>query len=319
MERMAEVIKFVEKETSYKLGMANNPEFVPQWIPFDIPPLDTILGGGFPLGRTSLIIGDFSAGKTFIAQKAIVSAQNQNRLTAFIDVEKCFDPGWFKLTGVDIDNLILSQPGTGEEALDIVIALIKAKVDLVIMDSIAALLPISEEEEGMEHQFIAIQARLFNKGLRKITQANRMNTAFVAINQLREGIGGRFVDERLPAGRGQEFFSSIILRVRRGPFIKEKVGKIEKKIGFNMRLETVKNKLVAPYQSCELPFLFEGGVLDVIAGLVQLGLDCGVIQQRQAYYEVDGNKVLGKQRLIDLLKDNLDLQEIIKNKIQEVK
>ena len=197
---------------------------------------------------------------------------------------------------------------------DLVIAFIKAGIDVVILDSVAALLATSEEEANMEKQSIGLQARLFNKGLRKITQANRRKSIFIAINQTRAGIGGPVPMEALPAGRGQLFFSSIILHVGRSGWLKDG----DKKSGFNMKFFTEKNKLAPPFQTATIPFRFEGGILDIVAGLVEMALEAEVIMQKGPYYShhlFEKGKILGKQGVIDFLQEHSDIADEIRKQI----
>lgn len=299
------------------IGLGSEPDYRPRKLPVNIDALDAILGGGLPFGRTVLLKGDFSSGKTFLAQKIIQAAQLQNMLCAYIDVERAFEPTWFGVTGVDVDNLLVSQPASGEDAFDLAVALVKAGTHVVVMDSVAALISASEIEEGMDQGFIGVQARLLGKGMRKVTRENKNKTIFVLINQLRMGIGPMpFPTDALPGGKANWFYPSIILDVRRGPWIEDGVGTAKKRVGFNMRIRTDKNKMSPPQQTCELPFLFEGGVLDTTRGVFDLAVDMGVITQRGAMYESElfAAPIRGKLNVLKLLNSDAELVK----KVQEL-
>lgn len=314
MNILKDIIKYISKEVPESdIALASDSRFVIDRISTDIPFLDSLLGGGLPFGRTIEIFGDFSTGKTFLAQMMIKAIQRKGLIAAFVDVEKTFDPKWFTVSGIDLDKLLLAQPASGEEALDVAIQLVKSEVPIVVLDSIAALMPMTMAEEGMEKKFIGIQARLYNDGLKRITSANRHNkTIFVPLNQTRVGIGGYIPTDALPAGKGQYFFSHIMLKVSRGAVIKDKE---EKKIGFRMKLFVEKNKTAGTmFQSCELPFLFSG-VIDTFSGLVELAIDSKIITQTGPYYHYGDNKFLGKNNLIEFLKQNGEEFEMLKKKV----
>lgn len=319
-KEVEEVLALLEKAIKgvhSRRGSAPNLQL--KWLPTQIEPLDYILGGGLPYGRTILIKGDFSSGKTYICQKIMAAAQKQGKLCAFNDVEKTFEPIWFKTTGVDIDNLIVVQPGSGEEALDVSLALIEAGVDVVVLDSVAALVPTSELEGDMDNQQVGAIARLLNKGLRKIANANNGKSVFIILNQLRMGIGAApFPTEALPGGKGQWSFSSIVLDVKRGAWITE--GQGGPRIGFNMRLFTEKNKVNIPQQECILPFIFEGGVLDTARGLLDIALEIGIIKQKGAMYEnvsFPEGRIRGKLNVIAFLQNNPEVSAVLQEKIKD--
>lgn len=272
-----------------------------------IPPLDEILGGGLPFGRVTIFAGEEQGGKSFLACKAIVAAQQQNLKVAIIDVERSFDPLWASKIGVDLSKLMVCETSSGEEALDIAVALTSIKVDVIVLDSIAGLLPIAERDGSMDDQFIGLQARLVNKGLRKLIQENSGDTIIILINQLRAKIGGWVVDENLPGGKGQGFFSGIILMVKRGAYIKDG----EEKIGFIMRLFTKKNKTYTPMLKTEIPFLFTGE-LDLVRSVVLRAIELGIIRRSGAYYEYEdfpNGKILGKQGALDYMGNHSDIYD----------
>ena len=309
------------KKKKYHIFYGNDPRLVVHKVPFDIPQLDTVLGGGLPLGRTVLVVGNFGAGKTFFGQIAMALYQKLGYTVAYIDQERRYERSWFANSGVDVDKLIVALPNSGENALDICRYLVNEKVGLIVLDSIAALTPTVELEGSMEDSTVAALARMFNKGLRTITSDNIADedlvykgTTFLVINQMRSGIGP-YTTYSLPGGQGQQFFSSIIMRVMRGSWLEEN----GKKIGFNMKFHTEKNNLAEWPQECSLPFHFSGQI-DEIGGLVELAVDVGVIRQAGPYYYLAGsedNKIQGKQAMIEHIKSNPELFKEIRTKIYE--
>lgn len=321
MKNIREIYKeILGKVGGINLGLGSSPEYKPGVLPFGIDPLDKILGGGLPFGRTILIKGDFSTGKTFLAQKAFQAAQKAGLTCAFVDVERGLSPDWFAITGVDLDNLLVSQPSSGEDAFDIIIALVKAGVRLIVLDSAAGLIPSVELEQSMEQQSVGSLARLLNRGLKRVNaeMANQHidKSIFILMNQTRMGIGpAPFPTEALPGGKGQWFFSSIVMDLRRGGWIEESVGKEKKRVGFNIRVRTEKNKLAAPFQVCELPFIFEGGVIDATRGLLVLALSLGVIKQRGSFYyfpSFNSEGVNGKLNVLKAMESNPELMDYIR-------
>lgn len=288
-------------------------------VPFGIPQIDTVLGGGIPLGRTIVVTGNFGAGKTFFSQMTMANFQKLGYSVAYVDTERRYDPPWFASSGVNIDTLKVAQPSSGENALDTCAFLVEEKFGLVVLDSIAALVPTAELEGSMEDSTIASQARLLNKGLRKITELNIASedltykgTAFVLLNQMRSGIGP-FTTYALPGGKGQQFFASILLRIMRGSYIEED----GKKVGFNMKFVTDKNNITTWPQECSLPFRFSG-TIDTVGGLVELAIDVGVIIQKGPYFYLplsEEKAIMGKQALIERLKEDKTLFKTIQEKV----
>jgi len=310
------------KKSKLRLFYGNDPRLKVVKVPFGIPQLDTILGGGMPLGRMTLVVGNFGVGKTFFAQTAMANFQKQGYSAAYVDTERRYDPEFFKASGIDVDLLLVSQPSSGENALDTCVFLIGEQVGIVVLDSVAALVPTVELEGNMEDSTIAALARLFNKGLRKVADINIASedleyrgTAFIAINQMRSGIGP-FTSYSLPGGQGQQYFSSILLRVMRGPRIEEN----GERVGFYMKFTTDKNNLASWPQTCQLPFRFEG-FIDTVGGLVELAIDLGVIIQKGGYFsvpEVEGTRnIQGKLAVIEELKQNSELFERIKEMVNK--
>ena len=310
------IIKNVTARKQFKgmlLTTGDDHHLVYDKLPFGIDYLDSMLKGGIPCGRVTLVYGDFSSGKSFLALNAIRSAQGNNKSVVLIDTDRSYDLTWAKTVGVDIANLVVARPNHGEQAFDLAVSLVEDGIDLVIMDTMDALIAINEAEENMEEIFIGAQARMIAKGLRKIIRINQ-KTAFLAISHVREGFG-RFASKRIPGGKAQEEMASLMLLVSKGAAIKED----DKRVGFNMRIMIEKDKIHGKlYESCELPFRFEGGGIDTMSGLFQLGMDAGAIVQHGPRYEILGHKLIGKLNVIELIRSNEDIQRELKDKIKTI-
>jgi len=272
----------------------DDPSLDIKLTPFGIAKIDEIIGGGLPHGRNTLFVGDYSSGKTFLLQQAIRAVQKQGGSAAYVDAERSYDRKWFEASGIDTESLIVSQPEYGERAVDAVIALLESKVDIVGLDSIAALIPSVEEEESAEKNTIGLHARLVSKAYRKATVANT-SSIFIGINQLRQEIGP-YGKETYPGGQYHKYASHLTLKIRREQWIKEKVDGHEKKVGFDMSIEVVKNKVGTPWGQCSLPFYFNGEIDELVTNL-DMALSNGVIIQKGPYYYWHDAKWMGKQAM----------------------
>lgn len=286
-------------------------------IPTGSLSLDIALGiGGFPRGRIIEIFGPESSGKTTVALHAIAEAQKMNGIAAFIDAEHALDPNYAKNLGVDVENLIVSQPDTGEQALEIAEALVRsAAVDIVVVDSVAALVPKAEIEGEMGDSHVGLQARLMSQALRKLAGAiNKSNAIVIFINQLREKVGIMFGNpETTTGGRALKFYSSIRLDVRRVDAIKQG----DSVIGNRTRVKVVKNKVAPPFKQAEFDIMYgtgisnEGNVLDV-------GVEANIINKSGAWYSYGEHKLgQGRENAKQFLKDNPSIYQEIENKIRE--
>src|SRR5918992_1239033 len=273
--------------------------------------LDLALGvGGIPRGRITEIFGPESSGKTTLCQHVIAEAQRKGGVAAFIDVEHALDPGYARACGVDVDELLVSQPDTGEQALEITETLIRSGgVDCVVVDSVAALVPRAEIEGEMGDSFMGVQARLMSQALRKLTGiVSRSNTALVFTNQLREKIGVMFGNpETTPGGRALKFYSSIRLDIRRIETLKEGV----EAYGNRIRVKVVKNKVAPPFKQAEFDviygqgFSWEGTVLDS-------GLDRKVVQKSGSYFSFEEERLgQGRQNATAFLREHPDVTQKI--------
>lgn len=315
-----EIMKAVQsklKEADLRLG--NDETKRVSRLKTGLLPLDEILGGGLPYGRITLVKGDESSGKTLLCQYIFKAAQAEGLPCAFVDVEQTFDPDWFQLTGVDVSKLIVSVPGGGEDALDTVCALVEAGVKVVALDSIAALVPVFEAEELVSKNTMGAQARLLNKGLRKLTLVNK-GAVVLLLNQTRLSMN-MYAPEALPGGLGQRFFASIMLDLSRRGWITPS-GEDKTKLGFNIHVRTDKNKTYHPLLECDLPFIFEGGVIDLERGLVELAIRDGVITRKGPWYyhpALPEGKMQGQVRVADYLKEHADVRQRIKEQVEGAK
>nr|WP_318033487.1 recombinase RecA [Mycoplasmopsis cynos] len=281
--------------------------------------LDHILGiGGYPKGRIIEIYGPESSGKTTLSLHAIAEVQKNGGIAAFIDAEHSIDPVFASKLGVNVENLILSQPDSGEQALEIVDILARlGNIDLIVVDSVAALVPLAELNGEMNEQQIGAQARLMSKALRKITgNLNKNKTTIIFINQIREKVGVIFGNpETTPGGRALKFYSSIRIEVRKGTQISE-----EKEVsGSEIKFKIVKNKLAAPYKTAQTDLLFNEGI-DQNSELVDIGLELGIFDKKGAWYSYDGSNVAqGKKNMKYYLINNPNIKEEILNKIENQK
>ena len=288
----------INKGLKTKFTLADEESLITKRISTGLPNFDKILGGGVPRRSTTIFYGQESSGKTFLAMKAIASAQSEGLECGFVDAEFSFDPDWAEKVGINVKDLYMLQPETGEQALDGALALCKAGVDLVVVDSIAALLPTKEMEGSMEDNTIGQQARMLNQFFRKHGPVNE-KTALIMINQVRAGIGGYYTSDALPAGKGQQFFARIIVQCRRGKPIQDKGKSFP--LGFMMEIKARKNKTAPPLGEASLPFYYTGQI-DMSTLLFQLGVDFGIIERTGAYYSFDGIRELGRENFIEALK-----------------
>ena len=279
--------------------------------------LDTALGvGGFPKGRIIEIYGPESSGKTTIALQAIAEVQKAGGRAAFIDAEHALDPVYAKNLGVNINELLLSQPDTGEQALEICEALVRSEaVSVVVIDSVAALVPQAEIEGEMGDSHVGLQARLMSQALRKLSGTiNKTKTTAIFINQLREKVGVLFGNpETTPGGRALKFYSTIRLDIRRGEQIK--VG--DQVIGNKTNIKVVKNKVAPPFKSACVDIMYGEGISRE-GEIVDIATELSIIDKSGAWYSYNGEKIgQGKENVKALLKSNVELKEELENKIRE--
>ena len=279
--------------------------------------LDAALGvGGIPKGRVVEIYGPESSGKTTIATHIIAEAQKKGGMCAIIDAEHAFDSGYAQKLGVDIDNLLISQPDYGEQALEIADRLIlSGALDVVVIDSVAALVPKSELEGEMGDSKMGLQARLMSQALRKLTGTiSKTNTVCIFINQLREKIGVMFGNpETTTGGNALKFYSSIRLDIRRMSQIKDG----EEAVGNRVKVKVVKNKVAPPFRVAEFDIVFGEGISKV-GEILDMGVEMGIVQKSGSWFSYNSDKLgQGREGVKSLLHDNPALADEIETKIRE--
>ena len=286
-------------------------------IPTGALSLDVALGiGGIPKGRIIEVFGPESSGKTTLALHMIAEAQKLGGEAAFIDAEHALDPVYAKHLGVNIDDLIVSQPDTGEQALEICEALVRSEaINIVVIDSVAALVPQAEIEGEMGDSHVGLQARLMSQALRKLSGTiNKTNTIAIFINQLREKVGVMFGNpETTPGGRALKFYSTIRMDVRRSEQIKQG----DSVIGNKTTVKIVKNKVAPPFKTAVVEIMYGEGVSRV-SEIIDLGVEAGIIDKSGAWYSYNGEKLgQGKETVKALLKENDKLRDELEQKVRE--
>jgi len=312
---LAQVEKQFGKGSVMRLGDETRAPL--EVIPTGSIALDVALGlGGLPRGRVVEIYGPESSGKTTVALHAVASAQAAGGIVAFIDAEHALDPEYAKALGVDTDALLVSQPDSGEQALEIADMLIRSgALDLIVVDSVAALVPRAEIEGEMGDSHVGLQARLMSQALRKMTGAlNGAGTTAIFINQLREKIGVMFGSpETTTGGRALKFYSSVRLDVRRIETLKDGTDMV----GNRTRVKVVKNKVAPPFKQAEFDIMYGRGISRE-GGLIDVGVEAGLVRKAGAWYTYDGDQLgQGKENARQFLKDNPDLANELEKKILE--
>jgi recombination protein RecA len=301
-----------------KLGAADAAEGV-QAIPTGSLTLDIATGvGGYPRGRVIEIFGPESSGKTTLALNAIAEAQKAGGVAAFIDAEHALDINYAKRIGVKIEDLLVSQPDTGEQALEVAEALVRSgAVDIIVIDSVAALVPKAEIEGEMGDSLPGLQARLMSQAMRKLTAAiSKSLTTLIFINQIRMKIGVMFGNpETTTGGNALKFYSSMRLDIRRIDNLKEN----QETVGGRVRVKVVKNKVAPPFKQAEFDIYFNEGISRV-GELVDIGVESGIIEKSGAWYSFDGTRIgQGRENAKEFLKNNPEVCETVRQKITELK
>jgi recombination protein RecA len=312
---LAQIEKSYGKGSIMRLG--DTVQVPMQVIPTGSIALDVALGiGGLPRGRIVEIYGPESSGKTSLALHAVASAQAAGGIAGFIDAEHAMDPEYAKKLGVDTDALLVSQPDTGEQALEIADMLIRSgALDIIVIDSVAALVPRAEIEGEMGDSHVGLQARLMSQALRKITGAlSTSGTTAIFINQLREKIGVMFGSpETTTGGKALKFYASIRLDVRRIETLKDGT----EAIGSRVKVKVVKNKVSPPFRVAEFDMIFGSGISRE-GGLIDMGVEHGIVRKAGAWYTYEGEQLgQGKENARGFLRDNPDLANEIEKKIKE--
>ncbi len=318
-EALKNALKHIEKEfgkgSIMRLGEASANMNV-ETIPTGILPLDVALGvGGVPRGRIVEVYGPESSGKTTVTLHMIAEAQKNGGIAAFIDAEHALDPVYAKKLGVNIDELLISQPDTGEQALDIVDALVRSgAIDLIVVDSVAALVPKAEIDGDMGDQAVGLHARLMSRAMRKLTGfISKSRTVVVFINQIREKVGVMFGSpETTTGGRALKFYSTVRLDVRKT----DKIMQGQEMIGNRTRIKVVKNKVAPPFRTAEFDIMYGEGVSRV-GTVLDIATDFDIIEKSGSWYSYDGSRLgQGKENAKKALKEKPELAAEIEEKVR---
>ncbi len=312
---LADIEKQFGKGAVMRLG--DNPHMKLDVVSSGCLSLDIALGiGGYPKGRIIEIYGPESSGKTTFALQAIAEVQKTGGRAAFIDAEHALDPVYAKRLGVNTNELILSQPDTGEQALEICEALVRSEaVSIIVIDSVAALVPQAEIDGEMGDSHVGLQARLMSQALRKLSGTiNKTNTIAIFINQLREKVGVMFGNpETTPGGRALKFYSTIRLDIRRNEQLK--IG--DKVMGNKTTVKVVKNKVAPPFKTAVVDIMYGEGISKE-GELIDLGSEAGILEKTGSWYSYNGEKLgQGKENVKLLLKDRSELRDEIEEKVRE--
>ncbi|MDK8180654.1 MULTISPECIES: recombinase RecA [unclassified Paenibacillus] len=312
---LRQIEKQFGKGSIMKLGESNHMQV--EVVPSGSLALDIALGiGGLPRGRVIEVYGPESSGKTTVSLHAIAEVQKTGGQAAFIDAEHALDPQYASKLGVNIDELLLSQPDTGEQALEIAEALVRSgAVDIIVIDSVAALVPKAEIEGEMGDSHVGLQARLMSQALRKLSGAiSKSKTIAIFINQLREKVGVMFGNpETTPGGRALKFYSSVRLDVRRVESIKQG----NDMVGNRTRIKVVKNKVAPPFKQADVDIMYGEGISKE-GSIVDIGTEMDIVQKSGAWYSYEGERLgQGRENAKQFLKEHTDISLVIENKIRE--
>ena len=313
---MAQIERAFGKGSIMRMGARGGDEAI-EVIPSGSLGLDLALGiGGLPRGRIIEIYGPESSGKTTLALHAIAEAQRRGGTCAFVDAEHALDPVYARKLGVDVDNLLISQPDAGEQALEIADTLVRSgAIDVLVVDSVAALVPRAELEGEMGDSHMGLHARLMSQALRKITgSVSRSNTMLIFLNQIRMKIGVMFGNpETTTGGNALKFYASVRMEIRRIGQIKDR----DEVVGNQTRVKVVKNKLAPPFRQVEFDIMYGEGISKV-GELIDLGVKAGVVEKSGAWFSYDSQRIgQGRENAKQFLRDRKDLAEAIERKVRE--
>ena len=313
-ERRTELLEISQEQVGKeRVGWGSDKRLQKEVIPLNVLDIDDILGGGLRKGRVGMVIGQESMGKTLLAQWVMRAFQQAGEVCGYMDPEKTYDPKWFTKTGVNVDELIVVQPSSTEQAFDLACTWATNGMGLIVIDSLAALTPRARTESTLEKQeFIGLGARKITDGMNLFTNENTDSLLFCT-NQVRTSIGVMYGSpETYPGGKALRHYCSYVLRVSRSGWIKEG----DDRVGYYMKVEAQKNKTSQPWMSTVIPFMYSGEI-DVETGSVELARELGVLVGKSGRYEWGGVKIFGKPKLIQYFRDNPDELGLLQVKIKE--
>jgi len=311
MKNSAEdVIESLLQNKTMNLRRGDSDDFSFGRIPFNIPVLDNLTGGGIPKKRMTILYGPTNVGKSYLASQVVANAQRNGGTTAWIDTELSWDSAWVEKCGIDSSKVMVAQPINGEEAMDTARELMRAGVDVIVLDSIAGLVPTAVHDEDFSYNPMAWQARFVNSSLPRILPNLKHGSALVAINQVRSSIGPVALDN-MPGGLAQAFFAHFLLQVRRSGWIKEGTTNV----GFDMEVRLRKSKVGGEnWNSATVPFRVEGGI-DVTESYIRDGIEAKLITQSGPWYAYKEQKAMGLNGVRKLFTENPDLFEVLKSEL----
>ena len=312
IDNSLDIVQSLLKNDKLGLVRGTSTDFAFTRIPFGIPALDKLTGGGIPKKRMTMLYGPTNVGKSYLASQVVARAQEDGGVAAWIDTELSWDAEWSAKCGVDVENILVAQPANGEKALEIIRQLMDAKVDVIVLDSVAGLVPEAVMEEGFDYNPMAWQARFINNSLPRMLTHLKEGSAFVAINQVRSSMGPVALDA-MPGGLAQTFFSHFLLQVKRKGWIEE--GKDKARVGFDMEVRLRKTKVGGEnWKSAIVPFRVEGGI-DVVESFIREALEMGIIVKAGPWYSYQDVKVMGMNGVKNHFLDNPTAFEELKNAV----
>ena len=305
-----EAVEQLLKSKNLNLIRGNSDEFSFGRIAFNIPSLDNLTGGGIPKKRMTIMYGPTNVGKSYLASQVVANAQKEGGITAWIDTALSWDSAWVERCGVDASQVMVSQPTSGEEAMDTARELMRAGVDVIVLDSIAGLVPTAVHDQDFSYSPMAWQARFVNSSLPRLLPNLKNGSSFIAINQVRSSMGPVALDN-MPGGLGQAFFAHFLLQVRRHGWIKEG----NDNVGFDMEVRLRKSKVGGEnWRSAVVPFRVEGGI-DVMESFIREGIDKKLIKQSGPWYEYNTSKVMGMNGIKKAFLENPEMFKELQNEL----
>ena len=309
-ETSEQAVEKLLSSKSLNLLRGDSDEFSFGRIAFGIPALDTLTGGGIPKKRLTLMYGPTNVGKSYLASQVVANIQKEGGIAAWIDTELSWDPKWVEKCGIDCSQVMVAQPTNGEEVMDTARELMRAGVDVIVLDSIAGIVPTAVQNEDFSYSPIAWQARFINSALPKLLPNLKHGSAFIAINQVRSSMGPVALDA-MPGGMAQSFFAHFLLQVRRNGWIKEGTDNV----GFDMEIRLRKSKVGGEnWRSAVVPFRVEGGI-DVVESYIREGVARRLVKQAGPWYTYGEHKVMGLNGVKKFFLENPSEFETLKNEL----